>query len=491
MIVNITALQCLHKKIPGNDLKALNTTWDEEFNKYKFTAQQNQLMQNFNIQYECLDARDDYRTQMKKGVDPLFVGSWEDTTDDIENTNNPSLNENIEFDDDPQDLQNIGNAQTFRMKNIAQINQVLNETGWNKEKLKSGYIVHHFKPDQILSGPDWNAEVSKKCQEILDQRNIYNNAKNKGINKQLHPNSNHSINLVKIIDKSYLQKDFNGGTHQKVITDSIEKFNLNSEQKRAFQIIANHAVSPSDDQLKMYLGGMGGTGKSQVLKALSYFFETRNESHRFTIVAPTGSAAALLGGSTYHYLFGINEYTKKSNMSQVKSRLEGVEYVFLDEVSMLSARDMYRISHQLSCVLNIYDKPFGGMNIVFAGDFAQLPPAIGGENISLYSRFIGAWASDKKSQEESIGKALWHQVTTVVILRQNMHQQKQSEDDNKFHTALENMRYKSCTLEDIFFLCSCISSKLPNRPCVTDENFHDVSIITRSEEHTSELQSPA
>ena len=156
----------------------------------------------------------------------------------------------------------------------------------------------------------------------------------------------------------------------------------------------------------MYLGGMGGTGKSQVLKALSYFFKTRNESHQFTIVAPTGTATALLGGSTYHYLFRINEYTKISNMSQVKSCLEGVEYVFLDEVSMLSARDMYKINYQLSCVLNIYDKPFGGMNMVFAGDFAQLPPAMGGENISLYGRFIGARASDKKSQEESIGKAL-------------------------------------------------------------------------------------
>ena len=33
----------------GNDLKKLNTTWDEEFSKYKFTAQQNQFMQNFNI----------------------------------------------------------------------------------------------------------------------------------------------------------------------------------------------------------------------------------------------------------------------------------------------------------------------------------------------------------------------------------------------------------------------------------------------------------
>jgi hypothetical protein len=63
-------------------------------------AQQNQLMQNFNIRYECLDARDDYRAQMKKGVDPLFVGNWEDTTDDIENPNNPSLNANIEFDDE-------------------------------------------------------------------------------------------------------------------------------------------------------------------------------------------------------------------------------------------------------------------------------------------------------------------------------------------------------------------------------------------------------
>ena len=470
----------------GNDLKELNTTWDEEFNRYKFTTRQNQLMQNFNIRYECLDARDDYRAQMKKGIDPLFVGNWEDSTDDIENTNNSSLDANIEFDDVPQDLQNIGNAQISRMKNVAQMNQILNETGWSKENLKSDYVVHHFKPDKTLSGSNWNAEVLKKRQEVLDKRNLYNNTKNKDINNQLHPISNHNINSVKIIDKSYLQKDFNGGIHQKVITESFENFNLNSEQKRAFQIIANHAVSGSGDQLKMYRG-MGGTGKSQVLKALSYFFEKRNESHRFTIVAPTGSAAALLGGSTYHYLFGINEYTKISNISQVKSRLEGVEYVFLDEVSMLSACDMYKISHQLSCVLNVYDKPFGGMNMVFAGDFAQLPPAIGGENISLYSRFIGTRSSDKKSQEESIGKALWHQVTTVVILRQNMRQQKQSEDDNKFRTALENMRYKSCTLEDIIFLRSRISSKLPNKPCVTDENFRDISIITAKNIHKDEI----
>ena len=128
-----------------------------------------------------------------------------------------------------------------------------------QRKLKSNYIVHHFRPDQILSGSDWNAEVLKKHQEILDQCNVYNNAKNKIINKQLHPNSKHNINSVKIIDKSYLQKDFDRGIHQKIITESIKAFNLNSERKRAFQIIANHAVSESNDQLKMYLGGMGST----------------------------------------------------------------------------------------------------------------------------------------------------------------------------------------------------------------------------------------
>ena len=44
-----------------------------------------------------------------------------------------------------------------------------------------------------------------------------------------------------------------------------------------------------------------------------------------------------------------------------------------------------------------------------------------------------------RSQQSAIGKALWHQVTTVVILRQNMHQNKNSTRDTSFRTALENM----------------------------------------------------
>ena len=35
------------------------------------------------------------------------------------------------------------------------------------------------------------------------------------------------------------------------------------------------------------------------------------------------------------------------------------------------------------------DSPFGGLNMIFSGDFAQLPPPIGGENSSLYSWTVG------------------------------------------------------------------------------------------------------
>ena len=133
-------------------------------------------------------------------------------------------------------------------------------------------------------------------------------------------------------------------------------------------------------------------GKTQVLKSLVEFFQQKNESHCLLIFAPTGSAAALLKGSTYHSAFGINSDGSLSSniqLAQVKSRLEGVDYIFLDEVSMLSCHDLYLISARLAHVMNNLDTPFGRLNMIFAGEFTQLPPVIGQEHASLYSHMIG------------------------------------------------------------------------------------------------------
>jgi hypothetical protein len=76
---------------------------------------------------------------------------------------------------------------------------------------------------------------------------------------------------------------------QKLAETISPNHRLNAEQNRAFRIVANHAVDNTSPQLRMYLGGVGGTGKSQVIKALIGSFESRNESHRFLVIGPTQS----------------------------------------------------------------------------------------------------------------------------------------------------------------------------------------------------------
>lgn len=84
------------------------------------------------------------------------------------------------------------------------------------------------------------------------------------------------------------------------------------------------------------------------------------------------------------------------------------------------------------------------MNVIVAGDFAQLLPIAA---TPLYSNSVYKFqdVSHRVSdQENTMGKILWHQFTIIVILKQNMQQQTQSKEDSKLCTALENMQYGAC-----------------------------------------------
>jgi hypothetical protein len=54
---------------------------------------------------------------------------------------------------------------------------------------------------------------------------------------------------------------------QNIIDSTMSDFFLNMDQQRAFSIIANHSSTEKPERLIMYIGGMAGTGKSQVIKA--------------------------------------------------------------------------------------------------------------------------------------------------------------------------------------------------------------------------------
>ncbi|EIM79078.1 uncharacterized protein STEHIDRAFT_33624, partial [Stereum hirsutum FP-91666 SS1] len=160
------------------------------------------------------------------------------------------------------------------------------------------------------------------------------------------------------VDESYLTKSFSSGRETEKITieEVVLRYSLNEEQERAFRIVSQHASHQNGQQLRMYLGGMAGTGKSQVIKALMYFFEKRKETYAFVVLAPTAAAATLVAGSTYHSYLGFAGSTPSQSLSslqKVRERLQHVSYVFLDEISMVDCLSFYNMSSQMCLALNI------------------------------------------------------------------------------------------------------------------------------------------
>ena len=56
---------------------------------------------------------------------------------------------------------------------------------------------------------------------------------------------------------------------------------------------------------------------------------------------------------------------------------------------MVSCNDNYKIISQVPKALNEFDLPYGGINMIFFGDFAQLPPVFGSPLYSgtMYTQF--------------------------------------------------------------------------------------------------------
>jgi len=296
----------------GQDLKNEDYSWDETFNLYQFTDEQIKYMKNFNIRYECNDARDDYSAQLKKGnSDGGLFPQWmnSDIINDLDDDDNF---EGADFGDDEPDDDNdygvnkyskLGRLGKLRHQEMEETRLGLTEAGWldnspnGLDKNKS-----QIEPSLLQKGSKWKASVDQERQKILAERN--KNIPNKVYKNIPDPNENN----VQVIDRSYLQKIFKAKlkSDQKLITSTVKDYSLNTEQERAFRIIANHSLEPKSDQLKMYLAGMGGTGKSRVINALMEFFKNKNESHRIVVLGPTGSSAALINGSTYHSFLAIN-----------------------------------------------------------------------------------------------------------------------------------------------------------------------------------------
>ena len=153
--------------------------------------------------------------------------------------------------------------------------------------------------------------------------------------------------------------------------------NLNLEQRAAFDaIIAGKSI---------FLTGPGGTGKSYLLQTLYAQYKGLTGGKSIAITALTGCAALLLGpwAKTLHSWAGIgigrapieSIASVISADSRKKKRWRTTDCLVVDEVSMLTPY-LLEYLDAVGRIVRKCDKPFGGLQIVFVGDFYQLPPVM-------------------------------------------------------------------------------------------------------------------
>lgn len=132
----------------------------------------------------------------------------------------------------------------------------------------------------------------------------------------------------------------------------------------------------------MFITGPGGTGKSFLIKNIVADAEEKKKNIK--VCALTGCAAILLQckATTLHMFSGIGLASKKNALiieelfTKKRYKLKnwrGLEILIIDEVSMMSLKILLLLD---LIARKFYKKnvPFGGLQVIFTGDFYQLSP---------------------------------------------------------------------------------------------------------------------
>eukprot|EP00435_Cladocopium_sp_Y103_P022987 s1345_g5.t1 len=168
----------------------------------------------------------------------------------------------------------------------------------------------------------------------------------------------------------------------------------------AQQVLAqlNGEDAATQEPLRWALHGGPGTGKSYTLNLIrKELFEDIlgwKQGSEFQIVTLQAVMANDLEGDTLHHAFGLNwqgagdEKISGHKLLELSAKAIEWRWLIIDEISMVSAELLARV--ELRCRELVRDlsqskyakdsamvRPFGGLNVILAGDLWQLPPPRG------------------------------------------------------------------------------------------------------------------
>ena len=158
------------------------------------------------------------------------------------------------------------------------------------------------------------------------------------------------------------------------LSPNISLDTLSLEQKYAFY---KYRIGTN-----LFITGPGGAGKSHLIKMIKQDLDQRGT--KYAVCALTGCAAVLLNccAKTIHSWSGIglcqgevHEIVDKAAKNRkALTNWKATRVLIVDEVSMMSQK-MFEVLDRIGQVIRKNPmRPFGGVQVIFIGDFYQLPP---------------------------------------------------------------------------------------------------------------------
>ena len=176
----------------------------------------------------------------------------------------------------------------------------------------------------------------------------------------------------------------------------------------------------------VFITGPAGTGKSYLIKTIVNDAEKKDK--KIKVCAMTGCAAILLQckATTLHMFSGIG-LANKDNASIIEElftkkrhKLKNwrkLDILIIDEVSMMSLKILLLLD---AIAKKIYknDKPFGGLQVIFTGDFYQLSPVFNNEKereASMYCFQHQLWNQIFPKENQIILQTIFRQNDQMIL----------------------------------------------------------------------------
>ena len=393
-------------------------------------------------------------TENRRYIDNMndFLNGIEESKENVNDEANEELADEIEDDFLSDDDQSNETEDSGLDVQTTEALEVIRTTPWLDESISS----HQSEPSRRQEIDESILPPSKSWENDMKEQNQY---------KIDHPESEDEEDLEDLEEDQQgfwneasgdADTEFTAETVQiddiRALRDNIATdYTLNRKQKMAFEIATDNIIKgyfkESTDQLIGYVGGPGGTGKSQIIKAMIEFHRKMKLNIALKRCANTGTAAKHIGGSTTTTLFSFSSRGKNETQN-LQKKFEKVDTIIVDEVSMIGCSQLVKIHRALCFGKGIpSSQPFGGIDIWFFGDFIQFPP------VKDHPLYVGWAIDDKKSRSKKadenrkLGANLWKQINCIILLDEQMRC-----TDPVYLQLLNRLREGKCTDVDAALL---------------------------------------